>query len=263
MINKRIISAAVAVPLLILFVVLGGTVFKAGIMAITLIGIYEYISAYKKYEHRVMGWIILLGFFLFYIILFLGKQQLFLPLIYVIVLLSMCTPIFMRQYSVISSALTLTGYIYIVNFFSLLILIRDMNNGNSLIWLVFIIAFACDTLAYYSGSYFGKHKLCPLVSPKKTVEGSVGGILGSVLAVVIWGVINKEIGFVWYQLILLGIIGGAISQLGDLSASLIKRYVGIKDYGNIMPGHGGILDRFDSILFTAPVVYYYIVFLLG
>jgi phosphatidate cytidylyltransferase len=109
----------------------------------------------------------------------------------------------------------------------------------------------------------GKRKLCPDVSPKKTVEGSIGGIFGSIIGVLLWSYFISSTATAWYQIILLGIVAGVISQIGDLSASLIKRYIGVKDYGKIMPGHGGILDRFDSILFTAPIVYYYIKIFIG
>lgn len=261
--DKRVISAIIAIPLLLFFVFAGGIIFKLGVMGITLIAIYEYINAYKETTHKIITYVLLIGYIINVLIIFFDLKQFILPSIYLITLISMATPIFNRKYNVISTGLTSLGYVYIINFFSLLIFIRDKANGFQLIWLVFIIAFLSDTFAYYTGKTFGKNKLCPEVSPKKTVEGSIGGIVGSIVGVIIWGYLNQNIAFSWYQLILMAGIGSVISQIGDLSASLIKRYVGIKDYGNIMPGHGGILDRFDSILFTVPVVYYYIVFLLG
>jgi phosphatidate cytidylyltransferase len=263
MLDKRVISALLGIPLLLFFVIYGSTVFKIGVAVITVIALMEYINVYKRTGFKVISWLLLSSFFIYYLLIFIDKPKLILPLIYLVVLVSMSTPIFCKTYNVISSALTITGFIYIVNFFGLLIFIREHTLGSKLIWLVFIIAFFCDTFAYYTGRAFGKRKLCPEVSPKKTIEGSIGGIIGSIVGVILWGYLNLDINFVWYRLALLGIAGGIISQIGDLSASLIKRYVGIKDYGNIMPGHGGILDRFDSILFTAPVVYYYISLFLG
>ena len=261
--GKRVISAIIAIPLLLFFTISGGFIFKAGVIFITAVALYEYINAYKNTENKAIIFVLFLGFILYYSLIFTDKYKYILPIIFLVVIISMATPIFNDKYNVISSTITITGFIYIVGFLSLLILIRDYNHGSMLIWLVFIISWCCDTFAYYSGRKFGKHKLCPRVSPKKTVEGSLGGILGSVVGILIWGYFNQNINFMWYQLILLGVIGSIISQIGDLSASLIKRYIGIKDYGNIMPGHGGILDRFDSILFTSPVVYYYIVMFLG
>ena len=263
MIDKRVISAVIAIPLLLFFAITGGIIFKIGIMAISAIALYEYVNVYKNNGDKVISWILILGYLLYYLTIILAGQKLILPIIYIIVLVSMAVPIFSRRYTVISSALTITGFIYIVNFFGLLILIRDHSSGGYLIWLVFIISWFCDTFAYYTGRLLGRKKLCPQVSPKKTVEGSIGGIAGSIFGVILWSCLSSNISFEWYHLILLGLLGGAVSQIGDLSASLIKRYVGVKDYGNIMPGHGGILDRFDSILFTAPIVYYYIVLFLG
>lgn len=261
--DKRLISALIAIPLLLFFTISGGLVFKGGIIFITAVALYEYINAYKNTNYKAIMFVLILGFILYYSLILTNEYKYILPIIFLIVILSMATPIFNSKYNVISSTVTVTGFIYIVGFFAFLVLIRDYNHGNMLIWLVFIISWCCDTFAFYIGRRFGKNKLCPKVSPKKTVEGSIGGILGSVVGILIWGYFNQNIGFIWYQLISLGAIGGGISQIGDLSASLIKRHIGIKDYGNIMPGHGGILDRFDSILFTAPVVYYYIVMFLG
>lgn len=266
MVDKRVISAVVAIPILIFCLFFGGIIFKSGIILVSGICIYEYINAYKKSTHPIIEPILILGFILISISIFFKMiPNIILPIIYIVVISSMATPIFSRKYNVISSALTITGFIYIVCFFSLLTLIRDnVRGGSYLIWLVFIIAWSCDTAAYYSGRFFGNKKLCPLVSPKKTVEGSIGGIIGSSIGIMIWAIISKNvIPINWLSLILLGIIGGIVSQIGDLSASLIKRYVGIKDYGHIMPGHGGLLDRFDSILFTIPIVYYYITMFLG
>lgn len=265
MIDKRVISAAIAIPILIFCVTFGGIIFKSSVVLVTGISIYEYILAYKNSDYKIIQSVLIFGFLLISILIYMNLLKNFiLPIIYLILILSMATPIFKRKYNIVSSALTFTGFIYIVCFFSFLILIRDYSNGGKyLIWLVFIIAWSCDTAAYYSGKFFGKRKLCPQVSPKKTVEGAIGGIVGSVLGIIIWGIIcRSSISFSWSLLIFLGIIGAIVSQLGDLSASLIKRYVGIKDYGYIMPGHGGMLDRFDSILFTIPIVYYYITILI-
>lgn len=257
--NKRVISAIVAIPILILFTIAGGYIFKAGVMALTAIALYEYISAYKNTNSKVITPVIILIYFLNFILVFLNYDfELNLLLIIFTTLLSMSVPIFNKKYNVISSSLTVIGVLYIIVFFNTLIQIRINNYGNRLIWLTYIVPWACDTFAYYTGKFFGKRKLCPDVSPKKTVEGSVGGILGSIVGSIIWLSFNREINISVASIMLLAIMGGIISQIGDLSASLIKRHVGIKDYGNIMPGHGGVLDRFDSILFVAPLVYYYI-----
>ena len=107
---------------------------------------------------------------------------------------------------------------------------------------------------------FRSHKLCPKISPKKTIEGSIGGILGAILLCGLFGWIFVRPLFI--HCLILGAMGGVITQFGDLTASIFKRHMGIKDYGKLIPGHGGIMDRFDSILFAAPMVYYYIVFVI-
>ncbi|MBR5868739.1 MAG: phosphatidate cytidylyltransferase [Clostridia bacterium] len=152
----------------------------------------------------------------------------------------------------------LFGGVVIPCFFSVFPVILSANYGKYLIVLPFLTAWSCDTFAYFTGMAIGKHKLIPHISAKKTVEGSIGGILGCAIALVGYGLVLQ---FVFHLspnypgLVILGLVGSVISQIGDLSMSLIKRENHIKDYGNIMPGHGGILDRFDSVLFVLPVVY--------
>jgi len=134
-----------------------------------------------------------------------------------------------------------------------------MPNGAYFIWFIFIGAWATDTFAYFIGRKFGKHKLIPEVSPNKTVEGSVAGLAAAILFTVVFGCLFFHTGMIYivhYSVI--GVISGIFSQLGDLTASSIKRFTRVKDYGNILPGHGGIMDRFDSILFIAPLIYFYL-----
>ena len=135
-----------------------------------------------------------------------------------------------------------------------------MTDYSILIWLVFITAFGTDVCAYFAGVTLGKHKLCPKISPKKSIEGSVGGILGSTVLSIVFACIFAEELLV--HCIVIGVLGGVISQFGDLTASIFKRKMGIKDYGKLIPGHGGIMDRFDSVLFTGPMVFYYILLVL-
>ena len=150
------------------------------------------------------------------------------------------------------------GAFYIPVAFSCAILLRHHALGDGMFYLIFIGAWATDIFAYFSGYLFGKHKLNPEISPKKTVEGSIGGTLMCVILFVVYGIVMKKIGVMSVNPIALGGIGlvvSVVSQIGDLSMSLIKRHYGVKDYGKIFPGHGGVLDRFDSILATAPFLY--------
>ncbi|MFR3499954.1 MAG: phosphatidate cytidylyltransferase, partial [Paraclostridium bifermentans] len=156
--------------------------------------------------------------------------------------------------NIIDFSITFIGIFYVPIFLDYIVLtINDFKLGAIYVWLIFIISFMTDTFAYFSGYLFGKHKLIPTISPKKTIEGSIGGILGSTICCVIFGYIFKlDIP----HMVLVGSIGSIVAQFGDLFASAIKRYVGIKDYGKLIPGHGGILDRFDSVILVAPFVYY-------
>ena len=154
---------------------------------------------------------------------------------------------------------TLTGLVYIV-FFPYHIVLLDETKYSILVWMVVIAAFGSDIAAYFTGIAFGKHKMTPNLSPKKTIEGAIGGVLGStVLAGVFAHFFLPEF---LYECLLLGLFGGIVSEAGDLTASAFKRKMGIKDYGHLIPGHGGIMDRFDSVIFVAPFIYYFVQFIL-
>ena len=131
--------------------------------------------------------------------------------------------------------------------------------GQALVFLPLAISFGSDTFALFAGMLFGRHKLAPLVSPKKTIEGAVGGLVGGVIGVTLLHLIASACGRIILQsplqILVYGVVGSAISQIGDLSFSVIKREFGVKDYGKLLPGHGGILDRFDSVTFAAPAVW--------
>jgi len=155
---------------------------------------------------------------------------------------------------------TITSLVYVTGLFFYVVLI-DGTKEPVMIWSVFLIAFGTDIFAYFVGVTLGKHKLCPNLSPKKSIEGAIGGVLG---AVILNGL------FLYFVLpeyfvpgIIISVLGSVISQCGDLAASLFKRHMGIKDYGKLIPGHGGVMDRFDSVIFVAPVIYYAILIVTG
>lgn len=138
-------------------------------------------------------------------------------------------------------------------------LTRQLNDGIYMVWLIFISSWICDSCAYLTGITVGKHKMTPKLSPKKSIEGAIGGILGSAIVGGLYGyfvvervIMSQE---VTWALVFICVAGAVISQIGDLAASAIKRNHEIKDYGHLIPGHGGIMDRFDSVIFTAPVIY--------
>ena len=139
-----------------------------------------------------------------------------------------------------------------------LLRLRMMEHGGGMVLIPLVAAFSSDSLALFAGMALGKHKLAPLVSPKKTVEGSAGGLVGGMIGMVVFRIIfflctEIQLNILWC--VLLGLVGAAMGQLGDLVFSAIKREFGIKDYGKLLPGHGGVLDRFDSVIFAAPVLW--------
>lgn len=154
-------------------------------------------------------------------------------------------------------AAVFTSIAYVTVSFTAMSLTRYMNNGGKIFGLVFIVAWMCDTFAYFTGRLFGKHKLAPNLSPKKTIEGSIGGILFAVIGCIVYGLIIEAATDLSANFVVLGLVGfilSIVSQIGDIWASLIKREHGIKDYSRMLPGHGGVMDRFDSILAISTVL---------
>lgn len=157
--------------------------------------------------------------------------------------------------SILDTSLVFLTTLYITIGFTSIVLLRDLPHGHLLILLVFIGAWVTDGAAYFVGRAFGKHKLIPDVSPKKTVEGAIGGSVFCAISFIIFGIAAGKITTYSANIIEIaaaGIVISVISQFGDLIASLIKRHYGIKDYGKLFPGHGGVMDRFDSIIAIAP-----------
>lgn len=156
---------------------------------------------------------------------------------------------------------TYFSLIYAPVMLSFVFLTRQLEHGIYLVWMIFISSWISDTFAYLTGVLFGKHKLAPVLSPKKSIEGSLGGIVGAALFGAAFGLYMEQTVGEENFAVLLAVVGGVgsvISQVGDLAASAIKRNHEIKDYGNLIPGHGGIMDRFDSVIFTAPITYFFI-----
>ena len=146
---------------------------------------------------------------------------------------------------------------YVAVSFTSMALTRYLKNGSYVFGLVFVAAWVCDSFAYFTGRFFGKHKLAPHLSPKKTIEGSIGGIIFAILGCMLYGLIIEkafEVDANYVALAIIGLILSIISQIGDLWASLIKREYGVKDYSQMMPGHGGIMDRFDSIIAISTIL---------
>lgn len=263
MLDRRVISALVSLPLLFAAVIFNIYIFFAALSIVTALGLYEYFTAVSNSSIKPMKLLGIISGIMLQLLMFNNSTIIYMiPLITLIMLILLAVPIFIKHYNFFGAGATLIGILYVPLMAGCLYLIRAIpEKGVYLIWFVFIISWITDTMAYFSGMAFGKTKLCPSVSPKKTVEGSIGGIIGSTAACIGYGMFLNTYGIINVSIInlaFMGILGSVISQIGDLAASSIKRNVGVKDFGKIMPGHGGMLDRFDSILFVAPLIYYYI-----
>jgi phosphatidate cytidylyltransferase len=246
----RLISGIFGLVLLVGVLLLGGTYLSLSILILSLIALREFYNAVRKMGVNPFEMIGYSGTVLLFLRNYFGFIS-FDFIFSIILIASLAATVIIKEKDIKDSAITITGVMYIP-FLLFHILYLD---GSIYLWLVFLIAFGTDTFAYIVGSKFGKKKLCPEISPKKSVEGAVGGIIGSIIVTIIYSIF-AEITPLW-SVAILALAGSIISQLGDLTASRIKRAAGIKDYGKIMPGHGGMMDRFDSIIFTAPIVYYY------
>ena len=156
------------------------------------------------------------------------------------------------------------GIVYIIGFLSFIPLIYARENGKLLIWYVFLIAWGTDTFAYITGKYLGKHKFSK-ISPNKTIEGCIGGIIGAVVFTMLYTLylnLHYNLDYQYLVIVVATLILSILSQIGDFSASVIKRHFGVKDFSNMFPGHGGMIDRIDSVIFIAPFAYFFIVNLL-
>ena len=256
---KRLLSAIIVLPLLILFILKANVLlFGCFIALISCVGLFEFYSMAlpERKSERVLA--IAAGGLLPLTLLADGTHSLFVAAVALLFLLSALVFLFrINDITKVAGelALLLTGFLYVPFLLGHFILLRQSPHGISWIFLLLIIVMCGDTFAFYVGTSFGKRRLYPVVSPKKSIEGSLGGLVGSVVgALVVKSTFFPELplGACLSTAVLLGVLG----QLGDLFESLLKRSFGVKDSGVIIPGHGGILDRLDSLLFAAPAAYY-------
>lgn len=251
---KRVLSSIILLPLLFFVIVNGGIyIYIAGTL-FSVVGLQEFFKVFKKNGHKPLEYTCYIANFAMYTLIFLSKlnySYIVVNALFMIILVGAYLVI-KKRIGLEDLVISLMGFIYVSVFLSHVNLLSQ--KGSIYIWLVFIFAWVTDTSAYFSGYFFGKRKLIPEISPKKTVEGSIGGVIGTVIFTFCFAVFAGEPNPFYF--IPLAVIGSMVSQLGDLFASAIKRKYDVKDYGSIIPGHGGVLDRFDSILFTAPLTYY-------
>lgn len=259
---KRILTAVVGLIIFFAVLILPPVVFYIAVCLVILGMLYEVHKAVNA------GTGIGIASVLSAALLFFGMVSGdMIPAMIVSVMIYLAAAVALHERENIKTVLT-SGFLtwFIVVFMSSIMIMRH-DFGIYGVLLIFLCAWITDTCAYFTGYCFGKHKLIPKVSPKKTVEGAVGGVVGTMIFCMLYAFILTVISDVqgtvtaYLTFAVLGIIASVLAQLGDLSASALKRDCGIKDFGTIFPGHGGILDRFDSVVFIAPFIYYFVSYL--
>lgn len=263
----RVMVAVIGLPLFFLIVYFAPPwALPLALAVVCILSVTEILGAVGVTKEKLIMavawlWSALIPFWVY----FEMNSQMLLPGLFTLILLLFI--IWLCKHKTVTFAMigiTFLTLVMVPMFFTSILRIFNMENGKMLILLPFLTAWMADSFAYFTGILFGKHKLAPYISPKKTVEGAVGGVVGSMLSCLLYGWVG---GFFFdlmphYGLLLLfGFVLSLIAELGDLSMSLIKREFGIKDFGTIFPGHGGMMDRFDSVLFTAPLCELMLLFL--
>ncbi len=270
MFKTRLLSGIILLAITILLIHLGGYVLLIASAAVSLIGLMELyrVIGIHKTPLAVIGYFATAFYYVsLEVELGTGYEEHF-PLmlvLFALVAFLFCYVLSYPKYQAKEVMGAFFGLLYVSVMLSYIYLTRDdIEGGKYLVWLIFLCSWGSDTLAYCTGMLFGKHKMTPKLSPKKTWEGAIGGVIGASLLTVLFAWIFREpMQLNTTKIIVLAVIaaaGAVISMIGDLAASAIKRNYDIKDYGKLIPGHGGILDRFDSVIFTAPIIFYLALF---
>lgn len=255
----RTLSGIVLVALMLATIIPGGKVLFVANMLISLVGVYELykVLGIEKKLPGVTGYVAVISY---YAILYMGKTEHMMTLMIVFLIALLAQYVFMfPEYKTKEVSNAIMCMLYAGVMLSYLYSVREGSNGAYTVWLIFLCSWGSDTCAYLAGVAFGKHKMAPILSPKKSIEGAVGGVIGAaVLGALYAAIFADKIEMSLNPVIAFAIIcavGALISMVGDLAASAIKRNHDIKDYGTIIPGHGGIMDRFDSVIYVAPIIW--------
>lgn len=265
MFAKRLISGIVLVLLALVLVVEGGTPLFLVSLAVSMVGLFE-LYRVMNIEKEPLGLIGYLAGITYYGLVWFNREDLmtFLAIAALMLLMTVYVVTF-PKFGTEQVTVAFFGIYYLAVMLSFLYQVREMSDGKYLVWLIFISSWGCDTCAYCVGMLIGRHKLAPVLSPKKSIEGAIGGVAGAALLGYIYaevfGINMLEVANPQVACAAACAIAAVISQLGDLAASAIKRNHGVKDYGHLIPGHGGVLDRFDSMIFTAPAIFFAVTFL--
>ena len=263
MFKTRLISGIVLVIIALATIISGSWILFFTLLAVSLIGMRELYKVMKVSDEHVtvLELVGYLGAVLYYIAMKAdfgnyGTMAIIISMILILFVYVFGYP----KYHAEQVLAAFFGFVYVAVMLSFIYLTRSLPDGKFLVWLIFLCSWGCDTCAYCAGMLIGKHKMAPVLSPKKSIEGAVGGVAGAALLGVIYAAATQG---KMAEYALICAVGALISMVGDLAASAIKRNQNIKDYGKLIPGHGGILDRFDSVIITAPVIYYLAKTILG
>ena len=269
MFGKRLMSSIILVIVALFTILTGGHLLAAVLLFLAVTAYHELMKACKLAgggtDGRKVNGLEITGYVgigAYYLLMVFGENRiyLFLALITILVAFMFLYVFAFPRYRAeqIMCAFFCTAYAPVM--LSFIYLVRSLPYGVYTVWMIFISSWICDTCAYVVGMLIGKHKLAPVLSPKKSIEGAVGGIAGSALVGAAYAYFLVERVIEQQQItwifVLISAVGAVISQVGDLAASAIKRNHEIKDYGKLIPGHGGVMDRFDSVIFTAPMIYF-------
>ena len=262
MFKTRLISGIILVIIALTVIMSGGTILFATLLAVSLIGLCEFYRAVKIQEES-FSWLMAvgcLGVVSYYLLLFFKMDAyIMIDVIFILASFMLVYVFSYPKYRIEQVSAAFFGVFYVAIMLSYVYQTRNLFHGEYLVWLIFICSWGSDTCAYCVGMLIGKHKMAPKLSPKKSIEGAIGGVAGAALLGGIYGMVLDNYLHIKGPAVDYAVIcavGALVSMVGDLAASAIKRNYGVKDYGTLIPGHGGIMDRFDSVIFTAPIIYY-------
>ena len=267
MFKTRLLSGIVLVAVLILTVGMGGPVLYTVLLAASLIGLMELYRTVKV-QNQALGVVGYLGAIGYYILMYQNKMEYIMPLIILVLMLAMAVYVFAYPKFVAEQVMTVFfGVIYVAVMLSFVYQTRCLPDGMVMVWLIFLSSWGCDTCAYVVGKLIGKKHIFPELSPHKSLEGCIGGVVGAALIGGLYAHFFVETAFpdrtITWIIAFICAAGAVMSMVGDLAASAIKRNHNIKDYGKLIPGHGGIMDRFDSMTVTAPMTYFLTILMMG
>lgn len=262
---SRLLIGIVLLAIALITIIPGGDITYVLTLIISLRGLFELLRVFKV-EKTIVGICAYIFSLLYFGSLRFGDYlpyhwpDLFrlIVIVYIIVLFIILVFAYPR-YRLGQLVAVFAGFFYAVVMISFIYQIRMLPLGAYIIWLLFICSWGSDTAAYCVGMSIGKNRLAPKISPKKSIEGAIGGVLGTILLGTLYGLALNHWTDIDVSVLVFAAVGGVgsiVSQVGDLAASALKRHYDIKDFGSIMPGHGGVLDRFDSMIFVAPLIYY-------